>query len=531
MLSIKIQYKDEIHRISDLPSSLKLFKEKIICIFNHPLPKDWSLKYDNPEGIMIALIREQDYTELVDQLRKSPRPVKFHIIDLDNLQTDRSSSKISEPISETPGNPEFNKGNPKPNPQTLPNSSLPYTEKKVNQDEKQNQDYNNQSFIEKISEKNPTQAQEIFQKKKAEITQLIKDLNITPKNRENLFNGLKILMNSLTDDEKIQMKIATDNLGRELKLKADQEKKPEEAPKTEKSKSEIIKSESEENTKTLYENILKEFAHSYSSISPEKKSEFNELLHGVPEKIMKLIQKDSPERQASFYLDNLQKQSVNQDEKSDAPPVSEKEESKTEQRDEQKSPIRSLENLEEAKIEPKNDPITTVKKEEPLSKKVEAQLDYNIQYIKPVSAETAWASNHFIVTKTIRVKNTGKLQWPKGSMLINTTSNIITKPLSLEPLEPGKEANITVEMKCPNKMGCYSTNWGLYIPQKNDMLAHVGNPIKISFELIEKTVKSKAETLKEMFPQVSFETIKSFVEQNCDLQFEELIQNFLYFSE
>ncbi|KAL7648486.1 UNVERIFIED_CONTAM: hypothetical protein RMT77_000392 [Armadillidium vulgare] len=71
--------------------------------------------------------------------------------------------------------------------------------------------------------------------------------------------------------------------------------------------------------------------------------------------------------------------------------------------------------------------------------------------------------------KTWKIKNNGDDSWPNGCQLIYTGGDRMGAPsqVSINPLLPGHEAEISVEMISPMETGLYSSKWRLSTPQGN----------------------------------------------------------------
>lgn len=71
--------------------------------------------------------------------------------------------------------------------------------------------------------------------------------------------------------------------------------------------------------------------------------------------------------------------------------------------------------------------------------------------------------------KTWKIRNNGDDSWPNGCQLIFTGGDRLGAPnkLSINPLLPGHEIDISVEMVSPMQTGLYSSKWRMSTAQGN----------------------------------------------------------------
>eukprot|EP00039_Didymoeca_costata_P000118 m.44181 g.44181 ORF g.44181 m.44181 type:complete len:273 (+) comp10064_c0_seq1:246-1064(+) len=66
-------------------------------------------------------------------------------------------------------------------------------------------------------------------------------------------------------------------------------------------------------------------------------------------------------------------------------------------------------------------------------------------------------------TKTWRLRNTGDIPWPHGSVLVYIQGDRMGGPefVSVESLAPGQVSDISVQLRAPRKVGTYAASWRL----------------------------------------------------------------------
>jgi hypothetical protein len=133
--------------------------------------------------------------------------------------------------------------------------------------------------------------------------------------------------------------------------------------------------------------------------------------------------------------------------------------------------------------------------------------------------------------KTMLIKNTGILNFPDGCYLVNMEEENAQKML-IPALEVEKDASCVIKILSPQKPGKYTCKCKLAFVNESGKEQTLGKPFEIHYEVVEKfpnEVIAKAHKLQELFPLPGkdMEFYCQTVKESGNATIEELIENFL----
>jgi hypothetical protein len=97
----KLCFKNEIHRISKLPSDYKALIQNVHLAFKTSLPSNWALQYEDVDGDRIMLTSDEDYKAMLEcEHDSSSKSIKIFLLPLEEkASTEMSTSKLLCDIS------------------------------------------------------------------------------------------------------------------------------------------------------------------------------------------------------------------------------------------------------------------------------------------------------------------------------------------------------------------------------------------------------------------------------------------------
>jgi len=221
---------------------------------------------------------------------------------------------------------------------------------------------------------------------------------------------------------------------------------------------------------------------------------------------------------------------------------------------------------EEPKIEevPKQPEVVVeeVKVEEPVVEKPKESL-LNASFVKEIcTIPSRITVNDKAIYKTISIKNTGKVEWPHGTMVRNV-EGIKGQDTKVVPLVAGKEFSCILIIENPAEVGDFSSVWSLVYPDEKNNMQPIGEPFEVSFKVsqaeVQKPLKveiikeekpvvvekkeekpvqkvenkyapkvvEKAQKVKEIFPHLKIEDVLEFINNSPNMTFDELVENYM----
>jgi len=220
---------------------------------------------------------------------------------------------------------------------------------------------------------------------------------------------------------------------------------------------------------------------------------------------------------------------------------------------EKKKDTKTDEKKEETKTEePKTEePKTQPKKEEPLIQ----ELKLDGKFLRDASTVPSKITvKDLVIYKTITLKNTGNVEWPR-SVFLTPVNEIKGQKTKLVNLGPGKEMSAIVVIESPCAPGEFASCWRLaYTNEKNETV-FIGEEFHLEFKVevpetkkeepkeepkkeepkkVEETkkqypekVKKAAATLIELFPEANHANLLDAINDHPELSMEEIIENYL----
>jgi len=74
----KLCYKNEIHRISKLPTDYKTLVQSVVAAFKSNLPLNWALQYEDADGDRVMLTSDEDYRAMIEcEAESSSKSIKI----------------------------------------------------------------------------------------------------------------------------------------------------------------------------------------------------------------------------------------------------------------------------------------------------------------------------------------------------------------------------------------------------------------------------------------------------------------------
>jgi len=214
------------------------------------------------------------------------------------------------------------------------------------------------------------------------------------------------------------------------------------------------------------------------------------------------------------------------------------------------------EKVEEPKIEEKIEvPKEEVKIEEVPVEKPKEVSPLNAAFVKEIcTIPSKITINDKAIYKTISVKNTGKVEWPHGTMVRNV-AGVKGQDTKVVQLATGKEFSCILIIENPNEAGTFSSVWTLVYPDEKHNMQTIGEPFEVSFKVVEaevpkpikvkveapKVIKEevpekkeyadkvveKAQKVKEIFPTVKMEDLLEFISNSPNMTIDELVENYM----
>jgi len=167
--------------------------------------------------------------------------------------------------------------------------------------------------------------------------------------------------------------------------------------------------------------------------------------------------------------------------------------------------------------------------------------------------------NDKAIYKTISVKNTGKVEWPHGTMVRNV-AGVKGQDTKVVQLAAGKEFSCILIIDNPAEAGNFSSVWTLVYPDEKNKMQNIGEPFEVAFKVVEaevskpikvevpKVIKEevpqkkeekslesryapkvveKAQKVREIFPSVKMEDLLEFISNSPNMTIDELVENYM----
>jgi len=183
----------------------------------------------------------------------------------------------------------------------------------------------------------------------------------------------------------------------------------------------------------------------------------------------------------------------------------------------------------------------------------------NFQFMNEISTIPAKIScKDMVIYKTIVLKNTGTVDWPKNTLLTQV-EGVKGQSCRLGNISAGKIVNAILIMDGPQKQGKFTSTWRLsYINDKKEN-TFFGENFTVNFEIeadkpkvteqpkveekpkveikkVEETpapvdyddkIVLKAKQMKEVFPEADTKMLLEFISTNPEMSIEELFETYL----
>jgi len=206
--------------------------------------------------------------------------------------------------------------------------------------------------------------------------------------------------------------------------------------------------------------------------------------------------------------------------------------------------------IEEVKVEEVVQPVVEKPKEPTL----------NASFVKEIcTIPSKITVNDKAIYKTISIKNTGKVEWPHGTMVRNV-EGIKGQDTKVVPLVAGKEFSCILIIENPAEVGDFSSVWSLVYPDEKGDMQPIGEPFEVSFKVVQAEVSKplkveiikeekpvekkeekpvvaekkyapkvveKAQKVKEIFPHLKIEDVLEFINNSPNMTFDELVENYM----
>jgi len=212
--------------------------------------------------------------------------------------------------------------------------------------------------------------------------------------------------------------------------------------------------------------------------------------------------------------------------------------------------------IEEPKIEVPQAEEVKIEEVQPQVEKPKEVSPLNVSFVKEIcTIPSKITVNDKAIYKTISVKNTGKVEWPHGTMVRNV-AGVKGQDTKVVQLAPGKEFSCILIIENPNEAGTFSSVWALVYPDDKNNMKQIGEPFEVSFKVVEaeisKPVKveapkvnkqevpekkeesryapkivEKAQKVKEIFPAVKMEDLLEFISNSPNMTIDELVENYM----
>jgi hypothetical protein len=539
---IKLCFNNEIHRVSQLPSSFKALNEVVKSVFKNTLPPVYALQYDDVDGDRIMLSGDEDFKAMTESnLPNSKKTMKVYISALDEsfISLKKDVSIISK--SDTSENYQVI-DSPKLNESPILQSQSSIKETQAT--EKACSEISmEKSQPEKLTKcKKQKKEKKDKTKKKQQIKAMINDSLY-----ENIANIALLVKDYLSepsielpkapklDAKNIHYRITCDGCGVNPLIGARYKcavcndfdycekceatidhphpflkiKNPAHHPRAlcvmfdENMPGEFDPNVfSQENKSEGSGSFASMVAENYQNLSGNTRSSLNSIFGGLPEKIIqKFMPKEEPVTQP------------------------EKKEEKIEIPKPQEVPVQKIQEIE-------------IKPQVP-------KLDF--AFIKEISTiPSKIGIKDLVVYKTISLKNTGSCEWPKSTFL-TSVNEVKGQQAKLIHLAPGKEMSAILIIDSPCRAGKFISAWRLaHINEKNETI-FIGEPFSVNFEIDQpveqikkeepkkeepkkefpEKIKQLALQMKDIFPEADMNTLLEFISNTPDLPLEELVDSYL----
>jgi hypothetical protein len=613
-MNLKFCFNNEIHKCSKIPQSFGILVDTIKNIFKENIPENFSLKYEDSDGDKVMLTNDEDYKAFIEsEVKTASKAVKIYVVPKDMGSSGLDDSMIKFTTSQKIVIPEA---------EPLPVTTAPLkVEEKI--EESNLKSINQYSFISQPEQEIPkadevvavtSLVEKIEENKVEEPKKEEEPVDIVPKvdiKEEEVFEAKPVEDKPLEVEEKLnieeadqkQPEIVPDVVNVEVK----EEPKPVEEVPVEKI-SEIVEKKEEEKPE-----VVPEFVNSKNQI---KEIVYDCILDQLPQiafYVKNFLEDNAKDFQAPVNQPKAVHDRVCCDGCNTNPIVGIRykcgtcpdfdlcEKCESDFADSHPHPLLKIrrpnmmngifscpnarnnvckdqpkkeEPQVELKIqlESKVQPAPEKKVEEILfAPKVELS-PHNVVLVREVSMVPEVVSEKdLVVYKTIELKNTGTVDWPKNTYA-KSNSDIKSENSMLQSIAPGKNVTVVLIIKSPCKGGNYTMPWQIYYNDEQGNPTSIGLPFNVTFEIqaakpkpapVEEVKKEepkpvaqpekkveekkpepkkpevdytkmyskqtieKARSLKEVFPDITIEFFMQYVHQAGDKSIDELIGDYL----
>ena len=629
----KLCYKNEIHRISKLPTDYKTLVQNVSAAFKSNLPQNWALQYEDADGDLVMLTGDEDYRAMIEcEAESSSKSIKIYLLPLEKPSRDFSNNEldvskvdsteysqilpqqtesvvkaeeVSEPVpqpeekvavEESPVEPEIKEEVPAPQEEVKESVADQNTKVEESQPEPiilaQNVS-NTSAYIDAAFDYIYNKSQAQVEAESQENVQVSKESVLRQERpcRNGRF-GYKLRE---TRKERIRpavTEILYENIPAIAELMRDYLKDPsafnlEELAKKTRVEESVKPNISVMNQSAVHNGVIcdgcgikpilgvrykcsicEDFDYcekcEASIEHPHPFLKIKDPKH-KPRAIITILEEDLPgqgSEQKSFadlgkaltervsFLSQEAREQVNK--------LTEKLFGKQEEEEQQL--IKKVEELSvpEQKIE---EIVKSV--EEPI-KKVEVEVPaLDVTFVREIcTIPTKITVNEKSVYKTIVIKNTGRVEWPSTSRIVNI-SGASGQDVKLIPLASGKEFSCILNIECPKEAKEYVSGWRLIYTDKKNEVQNIGEPFVVSFAVVQaeifiadvplvesqimkkeaaskvskpevpkkkaypSDVMNKARTIKEIFPEADIDGLCEFISKTPKLSIDELIENYM----
>jgi len=621
----KLCYKNEIHRISKLPTDYRTLVQSVVAAFKSNLPQNWALQYEDADGDRVMLTSDEDYRAMIEcEAESSSKSIKIYLLPLEKPSREFSPSELD--ISKV-DSVEYSQILPQQS-ESVARSEAPEPEVQIEEKvaiEEPKEVEPEQEIKEEVPEPQVDESTQVEESKPEPI--------ILAQNLTNTSAYIDAAFDYVDNRQKVQEVEVNKPIEAEVQV---------EAPGAERQRGnrqckfgQRFNQNRKERirpavTEILYENVpvlaelIRDYLQNPSAFNLEeltKKTQVQEaaksqqVVHnrvicdgcgvnpivGVrykcavcqdfdycekceattehphpflkikdpkhhPRAIIAILDEDLPqEKPANGFADlgkalseklsTFSKETVEQVNKLTEKlfgSVAEKEEEIVKKVEELRVP-------EEQFVKAVEEPVKEV--EVQVEKKVEEPA-LNVTFIREICTIPAKITvNEKSIYKTIVIKNTGKVEWPSTTKIVNI-AGAAGQDVKLLPLAPGKEFSCILVIDVPSEVKDYVSEWRLIYTDDKNEVQHIGEPFSVSFTVVQPEifiasiplvesqiikkevpveapkkvapkkvfsadVQKKARTIKEIFPEADIDNLYEFISKTPKLSVEELLENYM----
>lgn len=628
----KLCYKNEIHRISKLPTDYKTLVQSVIAAFKSNLPLTWALQYEDADGDRVMLTSDEDYRAMIEcEAESSSKSIKIYLLPIEKQSKEYSPSELDiskvdsvEYSQILPQQSESVARSEAPEPEVQAEEKLVIEEPKQVEPEQE------------IKEQIPEPQEEVKQTVVDESTQVeeskpepvIVNQNVSGTSAYvdavlDYFNPNKPMVQEVEASKPVEAEVQVNApvAGRRFRCGTGQRLKETRKERIRPAVTEIL----HENIPTIAE-LIREYLNDPSAFNLEeltKKSQVQEsvkpevpvqqVIHhrvicdgcgvkplmGVrykcavcqdfdycekceatvehphpflkikdpkhhPRAIIAILDEDLPEEQPVNTFADLGKalsekiSFLSKETKEHVNKLTEKlfgsnvQEEVSQKVEELRVPEEKVEELVKAAAEPVNEVVVEKKVEEPA---------LNCAFVREICTIPAKITvNEKSIYKTVVIKNTGRVEWPSTTKIVNI-AGAAGQDVKLLPLAAGKEFSCILVIEVPAEVKDYVSEWRLIYTDEKNETQNIGEPFSVAFTVIQpeifianiplvesqilkkevpveapkvqpkksypKDVQTKAKTIKEIFPEANIDDLHEFISKTPKLSIEELLENYM----